>query len=120
MVMALKVWILYDKDIWILFVLVPLLIAELVVMGLVGHFFVPSNAGHFDNTGSFLPGCHSSVFPRIITIYTVPPILTVSIMFGLILYKCMANFRIGVQGRMPIVALFLRDGIVWFILVYSL
>jgi hypothetical protein len=38
-------------------------------------------------------------------------------MFVLTLYKCMANLRLGVRGRMPIIELFLRDGILWFVAV---
>jgi len=89
------------------------------VRGLMDYFFAPSQADRFVNLGFVVHGCFSSDLPRIMTVFAVPPLLTAYVMFCLILYKCMANLRMGIRRRMPIISLFLRDGIVWFILVHS-
>ncbi|KAJ7755914.1 hypothetical protein B0H16DRAFT_707945 [Mycena metata] len=65
--------------------------------------------------GPILEGCYSLEVPRLFTFYAVPPFVTAVIMFLMTLHKCGATCLSLGPGRTPIIALFLRDGVFWFL-----
>ncbi|KAF8190989.1 hypothetical protein K438DRAFT_1970737 [Mycena galopus ATCC 62051] len=74
------------------------------------------------NIGSILKGCYSLTVPRYFTFYAVPYLVMATLMFSMTLYKC-SEHLFAVRGqRMPVITLFLRDGVFLFltILVYSI
>lgn len=40
-------------------------------------------------------------------------------MFAMTFYKCLTSLRMGVAARMPIMSVFLRDGVFWFLAALS-
>lgn len=52
--------------------------------------------------------------PRLFTFYAVPYLLVAFLMFSMTLYKCSQHLRGTRFSRMPVVTLFLRDGVFLF------
>lgn len=65
--------------------------------------------------GAILKGCHYEGIPRSLTFAALPPLLVAFIMFAMTFYKCLTSLRMGVAARMPIMSVFLRDGVFWFL-----
>ncbi|KAF8876339.1 hypothetical protein BD779DRAFT_1560747 [Infundibulicybe gibba] len=50
--------------------------------------------------------------------YPIAPLIVTSIMFTMTLWKCTSTFYEYRGNRMPILSLFLRDGVFWFFAVF--
>ncbi|KAJ6581115.1 hypothetical protein B0H19DRAFT_1251361 [Mycena capillaripes] len=113
-ILVLRVWILYAKSRKLLYFLVPLIAAEIIAMVIVGIFTI-KDLEHYVHVGSVLQGCYSLEVPRLFTFYAVPPFVTAVLMFTLTAYKCGTTLMTLGLNRTPIISLFLRDGVFWFL-----
>ncbi|PPQ80074.1 hypothetical protein CVT25_001503 [Psilocybe cyanescens] len=113
-VLVMRVWVLYHQSKKVLAFLVPLLLCEVVSMLTLSILTdLPLKAyAHFPS----LSGCYSLVVPRFLTFYSVPALATSSVMFVMTLLKCGYSL-FSERGQMPVIKLFARDGIIWFITV---
>ncbi|KAJ7695281.1 hypothetical protein B0H14DRAFT_2650643 [Mycena olivaceomarginata] len=66
-----------------------------------------------------IKGCYAYNVPRFLTFYAAAPLLVTFIMFAMTLYKCVLTLYHADHRVMPVWRLFLRDGIVWFVLVFA-
>ncbi|KAJ7849771.1 hypothetical protein B0H13DRAFT_2674660 [Mycena leptocephala] len=57
--------------------------------------------------------------PRFLTLYAAAPLIVTFIMFVMTLYKCALTMHRMDRRVMPVWRLFLRDGVVWFVLVFA-
>ncbi|KAJ7707372.1 hypothetical protein B0H17DRAFT_516350 [Mycena rosella] len=112
-ILVLRVWLLYGRSRRLLYILVPLLLAETAVMLTFGALTILP-LKQFLDIGLLLKGCYSLTVPRLFTIYAVPYFVMAIILFSLTLYKCGKHLRQAQFGRMPVVSLFLRDGLFLF------
>ncbi|KAJ7616393.1 hypothetical protein FB45DRAFT_228766 [Roridomyces roridus] len=119
-ILFLRVWILYNKSRMLAFLFTPIMIIQAAAMITIGALTIGPLKDYI-HVGPILKGCYSFTVPRIFTFYAVPLLATSTTMFFMTLYKC-GQHLFGVRFmRMPIVTLFLRDGVFLFltILVYS-
>ncbi|RDB22957.1 hypothetical protein Hypma_009766 [Hypsizygus marmoreus] len=99
----------------LLYGLILLISAEIVaMMGVDVHLILTAGKDYF-HLGPVLTGCYPYFVPRFLTFYLVPSLIVSVIMFAMTLYKCLTSFRMGLSSRMPIISLFLRDGVFWFV-----
>ncbi|KAJ6581114.1 hypothetical protein B0H19DRAFT_493568 [Mycena capillaripes] len=113
-ILVLRVWILYAKSRKLLYFLVPLIAAEIIAMIIVGIFTI-KGLERYVHVGPVLQGCYSLEVPRLFTFYAVPSLVTAVSMFSLTAYKCGTTLKnLGLKGT-PIISLFLRDGVFWFL-----
>ncbi|KAJ7258147.1 hypothetical protein C8J57DRAFT_1341238 [Mycena rebaudengoi] len=113
-IIALRVWILFRRSKILLYCMIPLLIAELVTMIVVGYYTV-GPLKHSAHIGPILTGCWSTTVPRLFTFYIVPSFITAIVMFVLTMYKCAQTLRTSGGMKTPVITLFLRDGLAWFL-----
>ncbi|KAJ7094314.1 hypothetical protein C8R44DRAFT_989698 [Mycena epipterygia] len=112
-VMALRVWILYGKSRRLICVLIPLLTCEVIAMLTFGTLTILPLKEYL-NIGPILTGCWSPTISRLFTFYAVPYLLMAILMFSMTLYKCGQHLLATGFARMPVVTLFLRDGVFLF------
>jgi len=120
-ILVLRVWLLYGKPRKLLFVLIPLLIIEISAMLTFG-FLTILPLKQFVDIGPLLNGCYSLEVPRLFTFYALPYFLMAILMFSMTAYKCGQHLRRTSRlAHMPVVTLFLRDGLFLFmaIMLYS-
>ncbi|KAJ7153030.1 hypothetical protein C8R43DRAFT_1126881 [Mycena crocata] len=121
LMLTMRVWILYGKTHRMAWILFPMLVAELALM-LVILLLPATYLDDFVHLGPVLPGCYFTV-PAMrgpyFAFYALPPLLVTFAMFILTVYKCIKTLRRNKNVEMPIVTLFLRDGIIWFIVVFG-
>ncbi|KAJ6517608.1 hypothetical protein DFH09DRAFT_1429132 [Mycena vulgaris] len=70
--------------------------------------------------GNSIHGCYSLHVPRYFAFHAVPIAVTSFTMFGMTLYKCGRTLLDNRVARMPIITLFLRDGVFWFLAVFAI
>ncbi|KAJ7849395.1 hypothetical protein B0H14DRAFT_3137983 [Mycena olivaceomarginata] len=113
-VLVLRVWILYGKSRRLLYILIPLMAVEIIILLAVGTLTVIPLKEYL-NIGPILKGCYSLSTPRYFTFYAVPYFVMAILMFSMTLYKC-SEHLFAVRGhRMPIITLFLKDGVFLFL-----
>ncbi|KAJ7819479.1 hypothetical protein B0H14DRAFT_3473104 [Mycena olivaceomarginata] len=119
-VLVLRVWILYGKSRRLLYILVPLMAVEIIALLTTGTLTVIPLKEYL-NIGPILRGCYSLTVPRYFTFYAVPYLVMAILMFSMTLYKC-SEHLLAVRGqRMPVITLFLRDGVFFLtILLYTI
>ncbi|KAJ7054973.1 hypothetical protein C8F01DRAFT_1259012 [Mycena amicta] len=136
LVLVARVWILYRRSRIFLWIFLPLIAVELVGILVVGILQVePLN--EYIHAGRFLTGCYSTgtdislapqaartktsilVVPRLFVAYAVAPTVISFLMFVMTLYKCGTAMIALRPGRTPIFAMFLRDGLLWFLIACS-
>ncbi|KAJ7703901.1 hypothetical protein B0H17DRAFT_1326679 [Mycena rosella] len=109
------------KTRWMAYILFPMLLAELVSM--LAILLRPATyLSDFIHPGPVLPGCYfTSPVMRgpYFAFYAFPPILVTVTMLILTVYKCSKTLHEDKPFSMPLVTLFLRDGIVCFIVVFG-
>ncbi|KAJ6517467.1 hypothetical protein C8R47DRAFT_1255082 [Mycena vitilis] len=119
-ILLLRVWILFGKSRSLFYFMVPLMIVEIGVMFFIAAFTIQT-ANKYVHVGPILPGCFSLTVPKLFTVYPIPSFVVTSIMFCLTVYNC--KHRLGATFRtrntMPLVHLFLRDGIYWFLAIVA-
>ncbi|KAJ7723791.1 hypothetical protein B0H16DRAFT_1698864 [Mycena metata] len=117
-ILVLRVWILYDKKRWLLYLLVPMIALEIVTMALVSHYTIASVKEYWALSWP-LVGCypHGNV-PRYFAFYSVPVLVVSMVMFGMTCYKCGKTLLTHGRAQMPIYNLFLRDGVFWFVAIF--
>ncbi|KAF8884793.1 hypothetical protein BD779DRAFT_1535400, partial [Infundibulicybe gibba] len=115
-ILAFRVWILYEKNRKLLWFLTILISMELISMSVLGAVAV-STMTNFLHLGPPILGCWPAGTDfdpsRLYYYYTTPTIIASFIMFLMTVYRCL--FRN--QMRTPILSLFLRDGAFWFLAV---
>ncbi|KAF9466686.1 hypothetical protein BDZ94DRAFT_1319210 [Collybia nuda] len=118
-VLMLRVWVLYGRLKAVLYVMIPSIIFEVIVMAYLGSATI-SGLNPYVHIGPALLGCYSlAIVPKMYNIYPVPPLLVTSVMFSLTAYKCAQTLYGYGRHGMPIVSLFLRDGVFWFLAVLA-
>ncbi|KAJ7032146.1 hypothetical protein C8F04DRAFT_1359336 [Mycena alexandri] len=139
-VLMLRVWILYGRQRWMMWCFASLGIAEVVAMTIVDVFAFAQMREyvHLGTRSSVIKGCYAYSglkflplpfrtmltsnapdVPKFLTIYAAVPLLVTFVMFALTLYKCLVTLYRMDHGVMPFWTLFLRDGIIWFVLVFA-
>nr|GAT59725.1 predicted protein [Mycena chlorophos] len=146
-VLAARVWILYARSQIVLWSLFALLIVEIAgVYALysrqcnqlnifritVGYIEVNPLTEFFhllvillihilyaDFNSPFLTGCYSLTVPRYFTEYSIFPLVVAFVVFSMTLYKCGSTIIALGYGRAPILTMFLRDGFIWFFIVFA-
>jgi len=117
-ILVLRVWILYSKARWLLYVLVPMIGLEILTMALVSHYTIYTTKVFWPLSWP-LTGCYPLGFvPRYFTFYSLPVLVVSSTMFGLTVYKCGKTLLTHGRAQMPIYNLFLRDGVFWFVAIF--
>ncbi|KAJ7643307.1 hypothetical protein DFH06DRAFT_1333562 [Mycena polygramma] len=97
-----------------LYLIVPLIAAEIIAMTILGALTIAS-LEHYVHIGPILVGCYTVEVYRRFTFYAVPPLVMAVLMFSMTAFKCGATFVTLGPRRAPIIALFLRDGLFWFL-----
>ncbi|KAJ7156136.1 hypothetical protein C8R46DRAFT_428433 [Mycena filopes] len=118
MILCLRVWVLYGKSRRLLYIFVPFLIAEFIVEVVVGIFTILP-LGQFFHIGPSILGCYSLKVPRYFTYYAVPFTTMSFVMFCMTLYKCGLTMFEHRAVKMPLISLFLRDGVFWFLTIFG-
>ncbi|KAJ7777314.1 hypothetical protein B0H16DRAFT_1853782 [Mycena metata] len=114
-ILVLRVWILYGRSRPLLyFWVVPLIAAETIAMFVVGVYTIKP-LDEYIHIGPVIGGCYSLEVPRLFTYYALPPFILSCIMFSMTLYKCAATLMAMGPRRTPVTALFLRDGLFYFL-----
>ncbi|KAJ7745652.1 hypothetical protein B0H16DRAFT_1726700 [Mycena metata] len=75
--------------------------------------------GQYFHIGPIIMGCYSFNVPRYFTYYAVPFSVTSFVMFCLTLYKCGLTLLDNRAVKMPLISLFLRDGVFWFLTIFA-
>ncbi|KAJ7476166.1 hypothetical protein FB451DRAFT_1557938 [Mycena latifolia] len=119
LILVLRVWILYGRPRKLLYFLLPLITAEIIAMLLVAVFTILPLRDYF-HVGNTILGCYSLNVPRYLTFYAVPPAVMTFTMFGMTLYKCGRTLLDNRAARMPVITLFLRDGVFWFLAIFAI
>ncbi|KAJ7050306.1 hypothetical protein C8F01DRAFT_1377739 [Mycena amicta] len=133
LVLVIRVWILYHRPQLLLYMLLALVTLEMIAMCVqifqialnrnlivhprlvVGYFTISQQKEFLHLGGSLLNGCYSSVPPRLLTYYSLPLLAIAVIMFTMTLFKSYSTIRALGYGRAPIISMFLRDGLLWFV-----
>ncbi|KAJ6589275.1 hypothetical protein B0H19DRAFT_1367679 [Mycena capillaripes] len=117
-ILVLRVWLLFEKARWLLYVLIPMIGLEIMTMALVSHYTIYT-------TKVFWPlpwpmtGCYPlGLVPRYFTFYSLPVLVVSMTMFVLTAYKCGKTLLTHGRAQMPIYNLFLRDGVFWFVAIF--
>ncbi|KAJ7314442.1 hypothetical protein DFH08DRAFT_431252 [Mycena albidolilacea] len=120
LLLTLRVWILYGKTRRMAYILFPTLVVEMISM--ITVLLIPETFMHeFVHLGPVLPGCYFTT--PVITgpqfaFYAVPPLLVTFTMFVLTIHKCLATLRQDKRADLAIINLFLRDAMVWLVVVF--
>ncbi|KAJ7690565.1 hypothetical protein B0H16DRAFT_1856826 [Mycena metata] len=120
-ILLLRVWILFGKSRRLLYFMVPLISVEIGVMFFIVEATIMSEDKYL-HVGPFITGCYPpQTLPKDFTLYPIPSLVVASTMFAMTIYNC--KMRLGhsfhLRNTMPIVNLFLRDGIFWFMAVVA-
>ncbi|KAJ7471540.1 hypothetical protein B0H11DRAFT_1371926 [Mycena galericulata] len=118
-VLVLRVWVLYGKPRIMLYFLLPLVTVEIITMITVGVLTILPLRDFF-HIGPAILGCYSLSVPRYFTFYAVPLVATSFTMFLMTLYKCGHTLLANRGAPMPIIKLFLRDGVFWFLAIFAI
>ncbi|KAJ7347207.1 hypothetical protein DFH08DRAFT_1080289 [Mycena albidolilacea] len=113
-----RVWILYGRPRWMVWFFSFLAVSEVVVMIIV-DVFAFRQMRDYVHLGEIIKGCYAYNVPKFLTFYAAAPLLVTFIMFAMTLYKCVLTLYHADHRVMPVWRLFLRDGIVWFVLVFA-
>ncbi|KAJ7875620.1 hypothetical protein B0H13DRAFT_2056504 [Mycena leptocephala] len=117
-VLMLRVWILYGRPRWMVWFFAFLAVSEITVM-IVVDVFAFRQMTEYVHLGSIVKGCYAYNVPRFLTLYAAAPLIVTFIMFAMTLYKCVRTMYRTDHRVMPVWRLFLRDGVVWFVLVFA-
>ncbi|KAJ7126672.1 hypothetical protein C8R44DRAFT_103318 [Mycena epipterygia] len=118
-ILVLRVWVLYGRPKTLLYFLLPLVTVEIITMIIVGVFTILPLREYF-HIGPAILGCYSLNVPRYFTFYAVPITATSFTMFMMTLYKCGRTLLDNRAARLPIITLFLRDGLFWFLAIFAI
>ncbi|KAJ7707400.1 hypothetical protein B0H17DRAFT_1325257 [Mycena rosella] len=119
LILVLRVWILYGRQKKLLYFLLSLITVELIAMIITAAFAILPLRGYF-HIGRTILGCYSLEVPRYLAFYAAPTAVMTFIMFGMTLYKCGRTLLDNRAVRMPIITLFLRDGVFWFLAIFAI
>ncbi|KAJ7459405.1 hypothetical protein B0H11DRAFT_2059458 [Mycena galericulata] len=122
LMLIMRVWILYGKTRRMSYILFPMLLVEMVSM-LVILLLPATYLSDFVHLGPALPGCYFTtpvMRGTYFAFYALPPMLVTFTMFIMTVYKCSKILHADKTVEMPLVTLFLRDGIVWFFVVFGI
>ncbi|KAF7329701.1 hypothetical protein MKEN_00233300 [Mycena kentingensis (nom. inval.)] len=132
LMLMLRVWILYGRTRGMGYIFGSMLLVEVVSMSAI-ILRLESSIRQFIHLGPLLQGCYfsSSIMATSrFAFYAIPPLLVTILMFHLTTRKCLASLRlhnIPIRRGLaltswvdrPVITLFLRDGIVWFVVVFA-
>ncbi|KAJ6615204.1 hypothetical protein B0H10DRAFT_80256 [Mycena sp. CBHHK59/15] len=117
-VLMFRVWIMYERRRSLILVFVALTLAEIVIMATIDSLAY-NNMREFVHLGPSLTGCHSYETPRFLSAAAATPVLIGFIMFVMTVYKCGITLRLGNFPATSMWKLFLRDGVLWFLGVFT-
>ncbi|KAJ7083788.1 hypothetical protein C8R44DRAFT_991952 [Mycena epipterygia] len=118
LLLVLRVWILYDKTRRMAYILFPFLLFEMISMVITLLLSDSTYLHEFIHLGPILPGCYFTTAPENFAFYALPPLMVTFTMFVLTAHKCVVTLREDKLADMPVITLFLRDGLIWFIVVF--
>jgi len=115
LILAFRVWVLYERRRRLLYFFAVCLLLEMLTMLVMLSVPVKYLNG-FTHVGDILPGCNllDPAMKGFYSFYNIPPIVMSFVIFVLTLYKCGTVLHREKTLDLPIVSLFLRDGILWF------
>ncbi|KAJ7777322.1 hypothetical protein B0H16DRAFT_1879405 [Mycena metata] len=114
MILIFRVWILYGRSKRLRYLFLALITAELIAMFTIGIYTVKQLV-QYVHIGSILGGCYSLEVPRLFTYYNVPFFIVAVTMFSMTLYNCGSTLMTLGLGNTPMISLFMRDGLFWFL-----
>ncbi|KAJ7691025.1 hypothetical protein B0H17DRAFT_1201370 [Mycena rosella] len=119
-ILLMRVWILFAKSSRLLYILAPMMLVEIGIMFFIAAFTI-LHSNQYVHIGPILPGCYSTTVPKYFTLYPVPSLVVTFTMFILTVYNCTMRLGLSFTSRnaMPLVNLFLRDGVYWFLAVVA-
>ncbi|KAJ7471728.1 hypothetical protein B0H11DRAFT_2039671, partial [Mycena galericulata] len=124
---SLRVWILYGRPMWMVWFFALLGIGSLpqlaswllLIVSQLSQKWTLMVDVEYIHLGSIIKGCYAYNVPRVLTLYAAAPLLVTFVMFVMTLYKCGVTFCRADHRVMPLWTLFLRDGVIWFVLVFA-
>ncbi|KAK7036764.1 hypothetical protein VNI00_011430 [Paramarasmius palmivorus] len=127
LVLLLRVWALYGKAKILLYCLLPVIFVEpLILIGLDIKVVQSIAEKGFVHAGPMIKGCYPPTNPERATYSAMvyAPLVVSTAMFLLTMYQCGSRLYKNRKGSMlirtPILSLFVRDGIYWFVAVLGL
>ncbi|TFK71163.1 hypothetical protein BDN72DRAFT_838110 [Pluteus cervinus] len=117
-VLLIRVWVLYDRSKALLRLFSALIIVEAAAMTFVEVMTVKSLEPYL-HVGPILPGCYSLIVPKYFAFYPIPPLAITLSMFLLTAWRCGKTLYGYRHTTMPVISLFLRDGVFWFLGVFA-
>ncbi|KAJ6574457.1 hypothetical protein B0H19DRAFT_1124539 [Mycena capillaripes] len=117
-VLMLRVWILYGRPRWMVFLFAFLGMCEIIVD--VFAYRQMKGLVSVSSPMSIIKGCYAySAISRAASLISHTVNLQTFIMFAMTLYKCIRTLYSADHRVMPVWRLFLRDGVVWFVFVFA-
>ncbi|KAJ7777332.1 hypothetical protein B0H16DRAFT_1505141 [Mycena metata] len=101
MILIFRVWILYGRSKKLCYLFLALITGIFTVKQIVQR--------------SILGGCYSLEVPRLLTYDGLPCFIVAVMMFSMTLYNCGSTLMALGLGNTPMITLFLRDGLFWFL-----
>ncbi|KAF8174983.1 hypothetical protein K438DRAFT_107530 [Mycena galopus ATCC 62051] len=117
-VLMLRVWILYGRPRWIVYVFSFLVVSEVLIMIIV-DVAAFRQMRDYVHLGTIIKGCYAYNVPRFLSVFAAAPLIVTLVIFIMTLYKCVPTLYHADHRLMPFWSLFLRDGAVWFLLVFA-
>ncbi|KAF8876345.1 hypothetical protein BD779DRAFT_167389 [Infundibulicybe gibba] len=119
-VLVVRVWTLYARNWRVFMFLSTLTTLEIIAMMAVDETTITAGMkGDYVLTASTTMLCNTPNTPlHIISFYPLAPLIVTSIMFTMTLWKCASTLYEYRNNHMPILSLFLRDGVFWFLAVF--
>ncbi|KAJ7707398.1 hypothetical protein B0H17DRAFT_1191903 [Mycena rosella] len=118
-ILVMRVWVLYGRAKKLLYFFLPLIIVEIIAMLIVAVLTILPLRDYF-HIGTTILGCYSLRVPRYLTFYAIPPAVTTFIAFGMTIYKCGLSLFDNSGAYMPVITLFFRDGVFWFLAMFAI
>ncbi|KAJ7020082.1 hypothetical protein C8F04DRAFT_1319436 [Mycena alexandri] len=115
-ILLLRIWILCGRSHRISYVLLGLIIAEITAMLCITTLTV-NHLTEFVHFG-FITGCYSPDVPKYFAAYPVPSLIVSLSMFCITTRICLRRLAVSRRfNTQSILIVFLRDGIVWFLVI---
>ncbi|KAJ7331341.1 hypothetical protein DFH08DRAFT_881429 [Mycena albidolilacea] len=116
-ILLLRIWILCERSRRVLYVLLPMIIVEIVIMLCITTLTV-DHLVEYVHAG-FIKGCYSPDVPKYFAAFPVPSFIVSCSMFCVTLRICIRRIAASrpYNTAQNIATLFLRDGVLWFLVV---
>ncbi|KAJ7488071.1 hypothetical protein FB451DRAFT_1226357 [Mycena latifolia] len=111
-ILIMRVWILFGRLRRLLYILASMMLGAPFTIAA----FITRSVHE-----AILPGCYATRVNKYLTFYAAPSLVITFIMFAMTVYNCTTRLGLTFSSRntMPLVSLFFRDGIYWFLAVVA-